>query len=210
MKRKINALKKNIILVGLCALGATFLSSCHGDKSTEPPIELIRNMSDQTSYSPQSQNTFFKDKQAARPPVAGTVAQGEANTNLPLHEGLKPNSDLKNPQWVTQIPVPITDKIMQRGQERYNIYCAPCHGYAANNDGLATQAAGGTIRPANLHDKDKVALPVGRIYSAITHGVNNWNMPGFAEQMSVEDRWAVVAYVRALQLSQHANPQDVK
>ena len=91
----------------------------------------------------------------------------------------------------------------------YNIYCSPCHGYAGNNDGLVTEAAGGVIRPANFHDKEKMELPVGKIYDAVTNGVNKWNMPGFAEQMSVEDRWAVVAYVRALQLSNKATIKDV-
>ncbi len=192
-------------LLFLSIVPLALFSSCRGDKSSQPPVLLIRNMVDQTSYGPQSGNEFYKDKRAARPPVEGTVAQGDAHTNLPYYEGIEANSSLKSPVWIKAFPLPLTDKLVKRGQERFDIYCAPCHGYAANNDGLATQAAGGTIRPANLHDKDKIALPVGQIYNAVTHGVNNWNMPGFVEHMSVEDRWAVVAYVRALQLSQHVN-----
>ena len=77
----------------------------------------------------------------------------------------------------------------------------PCHGKAGNSDGLVTQRVGGSIRPTNIHDQDKVNLPVGKIYDVVRNGLNNWNMPGFAAQMNVEDRWAVVTYVRALQLT---------
>lgn len=185
------------------------LSSCRGDKSSSPQILIVRNMVDQTSYGPQSKNEFFKDGKSMREPVQGTVAAGEANTDSRLYKGMEPTSTKENPVWVTKFPVTLTNDMLKRGQDRYNIYCAPCHGYAANNDGLATQAAGGTIRPANLHDKEKIQLPVGKIYDAVTNGVNNWNMPGFAEQMSVQDRWAVVAYVRALQASQLATAKDI-
>lgn len=185
------------------------LSGCRGDKSSAPPIAIIRNMDQQTSYGPQSTNEFFKDKRAARDPVSGTVAEDDAHTNLSLYYGILPNSSLQKPVWLTKYPLVLTKELLKRGQDRYNIYCAPCHGYAANNDGLVTTAAGGSIRPANIHSKEVIALPVGKIYDVVTNGVNNWNMPGFSEQMSVQDRWAVVAYVRALQISQQATINDV-
>ena len=166
-------------------------------------------MVDQTSYGPQSSNSFFKDNKAARDPVVGTVAEGEANTNSRLYQGIEPTSTMQSPVWVTQFPITLTEAVLKRGQDRYNIYCAPCHGYDADNSGLVTKAAGGTIRPANIHDADKVQLPVGKIYDAVTNGVNNWNMPGFVEQMSVQDRWAVVSYVRALQASRMATVNEV-
>ena len=116
---------------------------------------------------------------------------------------------MQSPVWVTQFPITLTEAVLKRGQDRYNIYCAPCHGYDADNSGLVTKAAGGTIRPANIHDADKVQLPVGKIYDAVTNGVNNWNMPGFVEQMSVQDSWAVVSYVRAVQASRMATVNEV-
>jgi mono/diheme cytochrome c family protein len=197
-------MKKNTLaLVSFLCL-AFVLSSCRGDKSAQPPVLLIRNMVEQTSYGPQSSNNFFKDKMATRDPVKGTVAEGEANTNSKMALGIEPGSTLENPTWVKQFPIVITNELIIRGQNRYNIYCTPCHGYAGNSDGLAKEAAGGVIRPANLHDDEIIKRPVGKIYNAITYGVNNWNMPGFSEEMSTQDRWAVVAYVRALQVSKKA------
>jgi mono/diheme cytochrome c family protein len=201
-------MKKNILILTVVVLAA-FVSGCRGDKSSSPSVLLIRNMVDQTSYGPQSKNDFYKDKKSFREPVLGTVADGEANSNSKLYKGVEANSTAENPIWVKQFPIRLTDSVLKRGQDRYNIYCTPCHGYAGNSDGLATKASGGVIRPANLHDSSVIEMPVGRIYNAVANGVNNWNMPGFAEHMSVQDRWAVVAYVRALQLSQNAKLNEV-
>lgn len=200
---------KKIIPSCLLLAVPSLLVGCHGQTSSDPPIIPIRNMVDQTSYGPQSPNTFYPDGRATREPVAGTVAKGEEQTNTRLYAGVEPNSTQQNPIWVKKFPIVLTNELLARGQDRYNIYCAPCHGNAADNDGLATVRANGSIRPAQLHDQEKINLPVGKIYDAVTHGVNNWNMPGFATQMSVQDRWAVVAYVRALQLSRHGTLEDV-
>ncbi len=193
--------------------GAAFISivlcGCRGQKSTEPPILPIQNMVEQTSYGPQSKNDFFKDGQANRPPVPGTVAQGEEKTNKPLYFGQETDSSDQNPIWIKKIPIKLNVQVLERGQREFNVYCAPCHGKTGDSDGLVTQRAGGAIRPSNLHDKDRMNLTVGKIYDAVRNGVNNWNMPGFAAQMSVEDRWAVVAYVRALQISRTAKLENV-
>lgn len=198
--------------------GAAFISivlcGCRGQKSTEPPILPIQNMVEQTSYGPQSKNDFFKDGQANRPPVPGTVAQGEEKTNKPLYYGQETDSSNQNPIWVKKIPIKLNIQVLERGQREFNVFCAPCHGKTGDSDGLVTLRAGGAIRPSNLHDQDRMKLPVGKVYDAVRNGVNNWNMPGFAAQMSVEDRWAVVAYVKALQISRTAKienvPEDVK
>ncbi|WP_186646155.1 c-type cytochrome [Fluviispira vulneris] len=194
-------------------LGAAFLSlvliGCRGQRSKEPPIIPIQNMVEQTSYGPQSQNENFKDGRAYRPQILETVEFGKDKTNTRLYQGKEPESTAQNPVWVKKIPIEINDKVMQRGQISYNIFCSPCHDYAGDSNGLVTQRAGGSIRPSNLHDKERLALPVGKIYDAIHNGVNNWNMPGFASQLSVEDKWAVVAYVRALQLTRRASLEDI-
>lgn len=197
-------MKKNRLIFIAMILFLPFVASCRGDKSSSPSVMLVRNMVDQTSYGPQSGNELYKDKKSQRDPVAGTVASGEAYTNTVIFKGQEAGSTEKNPIWVKKIPLPISSQFLANGREHYNTYCSACHGYAGNNDGLVTKAAGGSIAPANIHDADKIKLPVGKIYDAITNGVNNWNMPGFSEQMSVQERWAVVAYVRALQLSQNA------
>lgn len=202
-------MKNTLFLVSATLGSALVLTSCRGGKSSEPPVLLVQNMYDQTSYGPQSENTFFADKRAVRAPVTGTVAQGEDRTNTKLYQGLEADSTPEKPEWVQRFPFVLTSAILNKGHERYNIYCSSCHGYDGHNGGLVTKAAGGSIRPALLHDDDKVALPVGKIYDAVTNGVNNWNMPGFKEQMSVMERWSVVAYVRALQLSQRAQAKDV-
>nr|BFD30700.1 cytochrome c [Pigmentibacter ruber] len=201
---------KNILLpITSSILVSLIVSGCRGQKSEKEPILPIQNMVEQTSYGPQSKNEFYKDKMAMRPPLAGTVAQGEEKTNKPLYVGQEQSSTEQNPMWVKNIPIKLDMQILKKGQTNFNIYCAPCHGAAGNSDGLVTQRAGGSIRPTNIHDQDKINLPVGKIYDAVRNGVNNWNMPGFAAQMNVEDRWAVVAYVRALQRSKTAKIEDI-
>lgn len=201
-------MSKKIIFAWMISTAPLFWS-CRGQISSDPPIVPIRNMVDQTSYGPQSPNDFYSDKRAARPLVQGTVAKDDAHADSRISQGLESGSTTQNPIWVKKFPMILTKEMLERGQERYNIYCAPCHGYSANNDGLVTLRANGSIRPANLHDQEKINLPVGKIYDAVTNGVNNWNMPGFSEQLSVQDRWAVVAYVRALQASKQAVDSDV-
>ncbi|KAB8030994.1 c-type cytochrome [Fluviispira multicolorata] len=199
-------------------IGATFLSltliGCRGQKSENPPILPIQNMVEQTSFGPQSKNEFYKDGRAYRPQILGTVEFDKPKTDKRLYEGKEPDSTEHDPKWVKKIPLKLSEKDIQRGQAKYVVFCTPCHGYAGDSDGLVTQRAGGVIRPSNIHDKERLALPVGKIYDAIHNGVNNWNMPGFASQLSVEDKWAVVAYVRALQLTRRATleniPADIK
>lgn len=206
---------KNILLpfTGLL-FASSVLVACRGQKSEKEPILPIQNMVEQTSYGPQSKNDFYKDKMAMRPQVAGTVAHGEEKTNKPLYFGIEQTSSEQSPIWIKSIPVKLDANKLKKGQDLFNVYCSPCHGKAGDSDGIVTQRAGGSIRPTNIYDPDKINLPVGKIYDVVRNGVNNWNMPGFAAQMDVEDRWAVVAYVRALQLSRSAKleniPEDIQ
>lgn len=178
------------------------VSACHGQKTTKPPIIPIQNMVNQTSYGPQAPDDFFPDKRATREPVAQTVAQNEAYSSVQYNTGLQPGSTLENPKWVSSFPMKLNMNMLKNGQKDFNIYCAPCHGLSGHNDGLVTERSGGTIRPAEIHSDTLRKMPVGQIYHAVTDGVNNWNMPGFSAQLDTAERWAIVTYVRALQLSE--------
>ena len=153
----------------------------------------------QTNQKPQEENPFFADGRAMRPQVPGTVARGTLKENAELHMGKSGET------FVTSIPVRVTKEFVMRGQGRYNIYCAPCHARTGAGDGIIVQR--GMLRPPSFHDDRLVQMPEGQIYDSILNGVRG-NMPSYAYAIPVEDRWAIVAYVRALQLSQKA-PLDL-
>lgn len=194
----------------LLCLTLFLVTSCQGDRSAEPPIMPIQNMVEQTSYGPQMPNEFFSDKRAMRTPSEHTVAQGEERINTPYYTGRESRSTTENPVWVTAFPIKLDKTLLLNGQKNFNIYCSSCHGLAGHNDGFATQRSGGSIRPADIHSSDIIARPVGKIYDAVTNGVNNWNMPGFYSQLDVLERWGVVAYVRALQISEQGTQKSTQ
>lgn len=178
------------------------LSGCQGQPSENPPIHPNLNMDFQTKYRPQKKNEFFEDGRAMREPVAGTVAQGQLKENSALHLGKTGES------FVTKIPLQITQAFVERGHERYDIYCAVCHGKTGAANGIVVQRNAGMLKPPSFHEDRLVNMPAGQIYDAIIHGVRG-NMPSYAYAIPVEDRWAIVAYVQALQLSRRATLKDV-
>jgi len=139
----------------------------------------------------------------------GTVAQGQLRADEPTHTGRVSVSDTS---FVQTFPVSVTRELMFRGRERFNIHCAPCHGISGNGLGAvhvrAMQLAEGTwTPPTDLTSEIMIAQPIGRIYDTVKNGVRA--MPGYAAQITPEDRWAIVAYVRALQMSRNANIDDI-
>jgi mono/diheme cytochrome c family protein len=141
-----------------------------------------------------------------RPPVAGTVAAGEARVEEHFHRGVVQGS------WAETFPMPLTPELVRRGQERFGIYCAPCHGLGGQGDGVVNARAlrlqeGTWTPPANLHDEIVVGRPAGHLFNTITRGIRN--MPAYGPQIPEQDRWAIVAYVRALQRSQRSRLEDV-
>ncbi len=194
-------LQKNKILFTTLCFSYLF-TACKGQKSTKPPILPIQNMVEQTSYAPQSPDDFFADKRSTREPLPNVVAEGEAYNDSRFDRGQEPTTLNNNVQWVQKFPIKLNMNLLKDGQKNFNIYCAPCHGISGHNDGLVTQRSGGSIRPTNIHDTAIQEMPVGQIYSAVTNGVNNWNMPGFKAQLDTIERWAVVSYIRALQISE--------
>ena len=141
-----------------------------------------------------------------RPDVPGTVARGELHEDAAFWAGRTAEG------WVMAFPVQVTDRLVRRGQERYDIYCSPCHGLAGYGDGPVAKRADalqeGTWTPPSSYHTDLIrSRPVGQLFNTITNGIRN--MPGYAAQVPVADRWAIVAYVRALQRSQDAGIADV-
>ena len=158
-----------------------------------------RDMHDQPKYIPLRESTFFSDDRSAGPMVAGTVARGLLRDDPLLYTGRTDGAD------ATVFPFPIDAKVMARGRERYDIYCSPCHALTGAGDGMIVQR--GYRRPPSLHLDRLRNAPVGHFFDVITNGFGA--MPDYAAQISAEDRWAIVAYIRALQLSEHATPADV-
>jgi hypothetical protein len=186
-------------VAALIACGA-LVGGCRERPSENPPIHPNLNMDFQTNFKAQEENTFFEDGRSNRPQVPGTVARGTLKENTEVYFGK--NGD----EWVTRIPVPVTKEFVLRGQERYNIYCTPCHAATGAGDGIVVQR--GMLRPSSFHDQRIVDMPEGQIYDAMLNGVRG-NMPSYAYAIPVQDRWAIVAYMRALQLSQRASLDQV-
>ncbi|MFQ3581817.1 MAG: cytochrome c [Chloracidobacterium sp.] len=159
-----------------------------------------QKMSYQPRYDPLERSETFNDRSSARPLVAGTVARGFLRDDPEVFLGRKENGD-----YVTEFPFPVTEEVMKRGQERFTIYCTMCHGFSGYGNGMIVQR--GFSPPPSFHDPETRNKSVGYYFAVITNGYGA--MPGHAHQIPVSDRWAIVAYVRALQLSQNATLEDV-
>ena len=158
-----------------------------------------QDMHDQPKYIPLRESTFFVDARSARPIVAGTVARGQLHEDTLLYTGKVDGSD------ALMFPFRIDETVMARGQQRFNIYCSPCHGRTGLGDGMVVQR--GYRRPPSFADERLRQAPVGHFFDVMTNGFGA--MPDYAAQILVTDRWAIAAYVRALQLSAHATLEDV-
>ena len=158
-----------------------------------------QDMHDQPKYIPLRQSTFFADSRSARPFVAGTVARGQLHEDTLLYTGKVGSVD------ADVFPFPIDAAVMARGQERFNIFCSPCHGRTGEGNGMVVRRG---YRPPPAYHQDRLrGAPVGHFFDVMTNGFGA--MPDYAAQIKVEDRWAIAAYIRALQLSQHAAVADV-
>ena len=186
---------------------AVALGGCRGMKSEKPPIHPNLNMDFVQRFEAQEANPLFEDGAAMRTPVAGTVARGQLKTtdNAPFEYGRTADG-----AYVADIPVPVTADLLERGQERYNIYCTVCHGYAGDGRGIVAVGNGGQgygFAVPSYHTDALRARPDGYIYDVIQNGVNT--MPSYGHEIAPDDRWDVVAYIRALQRSQNASSADV-
>jgi len=158
-----------------------------------------QDMHDAARYDALEASTFFADGQSARPLVANTVARGLLRQDEHLYAGRV------NGQLTDTFPMPVTAEVMARGQERYNVFCAPCHGPTGMGDGMIVRR--GFRAPPSYHEERLRTAPVGYYFDVMTNGFGA--MQDYAAQVPVADRWAIAAYMRALQLSQRATINDV-
>ena len=156
-------------------------------------------MHDQPRFEPLEKSAFFDDGRSARPRVPGTVARGEREPDELLLTG-KQDGEL-----AASFPFPVTREVLERGRERFEIYCAPCHDRAGTGQGVVVQR--GLKQPPSLHVERLRNAPAGHFFDVITRGFGA--MTDLADRIETRDRWAIVAYVRALQLSQSATLEDV-
>ncbi len=201
------------ILIALGSIPFALAAMARAVPSSHTRIHIIQDMDNQPKFRAQHANPLFADGRAMRPLVAGTVARGQLEADDHYNRGVVDND------WATTFPpqVQVNLDLVYRGQDRFNIYCTPCHGYAGYGDGMINQRAmdlvnlglNGTtwVQPKNMHEQLIREQPVGQTFNTITNGVRN--MSGYAAQIPTEDRWAIVAYVKALQRSQTADLNDL-
>lgn len=178
-------------------------------KSAEPRIHLNPNMDFQEKFKTQSPNPLFADGRSMRPDIDGTVAEGWLRQDDAYYRGLDADAN-----WLVGFPqqVEVSQGTMARGQERFDIYCAPCHGTAGYGDGPVARRAAELkqakwVTPSSLHQDYLRTQPEGKLFNTISHGIRN--MPGYGHAIPESDRWAIVMYIRALQRSQLATTSDV-
>jgi mono/diheme cytochrome c family protein len=173
-----------LALAGFCLVAA---AGCRQDMHNQP------------KYRPLRASAFFEDASSARPFVEGTIARGTLQTDAAFFTG-------KNgAMFVSELPFPVTQEALDRGQDRYNIYCTPCHDQSGSGNGMVVRR--GFPQPPSFHTDRLVKAEAGYFFDVMTNGFGR--MPDYRAQLSPRDRWNVVAYVRALQLSQHAAAADV-
>jgi mono/diheme cytochrome c family protein len=151
-------------------------------------------MYDQAKAKPLSESTFFSNGQNARPLPQHTVARGFLREDKAMYAGIAPSGS-----FLTELPVPLTRELLERGHQRFDIFCAPCHGKQGNGLGMIVQR--GFKQPSSFHVERLRQQPIGYFFDVMTQGFGQ--MPNYASQVPPEDRWAIAAYMRALQLSQH-------
>ena len=205
------------LLIGfLLAVLVVGTAGFRGSMSRNPPIELFADMDRQPKLRPQDANAFFPDGKSSRLPVVGTVGRSQplmapdgAGTrpvypfeDSPVNTGRRAGST----NFVETNPLIVNEQFMRRGRERFEIYCAPCHSKIADGNGVPKKLGAMPV-VANLHDPRIVKMTDGELFMVVTSGRNL--MGGYGPQIPVEDRWAIIAYLRTLQLSRLGTVDDV-
>jgi hypothetical protein len=216
--------KAHCVLAGLVAvLALAALAGCRGQLSDDPPVLLERNMYDTERYNPESYSQLFDDHRTMRQPVAGTIARDRYSESGQDEPEIGTGLTADKTGYVMVVPPPLVnhmggmEKFLARGQERFGIYCAPCHGLTGDGKGMVVCKRDKPTDPCesrgfpplpSYEDPRLRHMPDGQIFATITHGVRT--MPAYGPQIPITDRWAIVAYVRALQLSQMAEAKPAQ
>ncbi len=227
---------KTLAMLGLLSIiPIVLVAQLRALPSNLPRLHGQWDMDHQPKLKTQKRSELFADGRGMRLPIPGTIAVGELDTDRALYKGLQPASTevtddmllpgavdangeaIKNDNfpWVTEFPVEINAELMARGQQRYNIYCAPCHGFEGDGNGLVTQRAmeltgvgrAAWVKPVSYHSDPVRMQPVGRLFNTISNGQGR--MPGYASQIPEKDRWAIVLYLKALMKSRDGSPDDI-
>ncbi len=201
-----------LLILGVCVVVVMLIAGKRGDKSRKPPIYIFPDMKRQLKLRPQTANGFFANGLSSQVPPPGTIAQSKPMNvggkevypfeDVPVNTGRIPGTT----NFVELTPFPVTAQLLARGQQRFTIYCAPCHGATGEGKGI-TQKIGAMVVVGNLHDKRMVEMTDGEVFNTISNGKTL--MGAYGPQIPVEDRWAIIAYVRALQLSRLGSADDL-
>jgi len=197
------------LTLSAAVLTVAALAGCRGQTSHEAPIVGIRNMYDQPRYEIQSESDFFPDHRTMRPLVDGVVS-----TEQETDPGIATGRLEDQTGYVLEIPDAVVktafdgsrEKMLARGKARFNIYCTPCHDRTGSGEGMAVRH--GMLKPPTFHQDRIRHMPDGQMFATISHGVRN--MPAYGPQIPIEDRWAIVSYVRALEISQEKVATETK
>lgn len=210
------AIFASVLLALLALIPFAVIAWVRSAPSPGRPIHIVQDMDYQPRFDTQTINELFRDQRAMRPQIDGVVATSGNAGGAHFDQGVVDGA------WATELPasVPMDRRTLEWGRTRFNIYCTACHGYAGFGDGIVNQRAldlmsnadgpvYGTawVQAKSIHDPTVRDQPVGQLFNTITHGIRN--MSGYAAQIPPADRWAIAAYVKALQLSQDATLQDV-
>ena len=178
---------RNSIFIAACSLSLVALTACRDDMHNQP------------RYKPLAASVFFADGRSARPEVEGTIARGQLRIDEARYTGKIAGED------IDQFPIPIAKADIERGQARFNIYCTPCHGRLGDGNGLVVMR--GFRQPPSYYSQRLINAPVGHYYDVISNGFGS--MASYASRVTSDDRWRIIAYIRALQLSESAKLTDV-
>ena len=194
-------MNRNLKISVLIIVSAVLIAGCYrGKSSKQEPIHLNPNMDSQPKYKAQSKSEFFVDGSTMRQPVEGTIARDELREDDAYYRGMD-----KKGNFIRKNPVELTENGLNRGQERFGIYCAVCHG--AVGDARSIMVEKQYLPPPSFHQDRIRNMPDGEIFNIISNGIRN--MPSYKNQIPVEDRWLIIQYLRALQKSQNARIDDI-
>ncbi len=201
-----------LLIFAVCVLAVLGIFGCRGTTSRKTTLYIFPDMEWQNKLRPQKPNPFFANGLSSQLPVAGTVAratpiQTAAGAVYPFEDSpVNTGRETGSTNFVELNPLPVTAELLKRGQQRFTINCSPCHGQTAEGNGIGKKI-GAMAVVANLHDKRIVELRDGELFYVITNGRNL--MGSYGASIAVEDRWAVIAYLRALQLARLGSLDDV-